>query len=329
MPTLKPGQVILLENLRFHIEEEGKIKNDKTGESIKADPAKVEQFRASLTRLGDVYVNDAFGTAHRAHSSMVGVQLPQRAAGLPDEEGARRFRPGARRIRNGRCWPSSAGPRWPTRFSSSRTCSTRPTRLIIGGGMAYTFLKVLDGMEIGNSLFDPKGAKTVAEVMEKAQAKGVKIHLPVDFVDCRQVRAKANAHAVVTLEEGIPAGWMGMDCGPQTIKQFRRGDRPGEHDRLERPAGRVRVGQVRRRHAGRDGRGGGGHAAGNGHASSAAATRRRRRPNGSGRQSHPLLHRRRGVAGTARGQDLAGHRGAVGRCEVAAASCAVMSERHR
>lgn len=75
------GSVILLENLRFHIEEEGSIKN-KDGSKVKADPAKVVQFRAGLIRLGDVYVNDAFGTAHRAHSSMVGVQLPQRAAGF-------------------------------------------------------------------------------------------------------------------------------------------------------------------------------------------------------------------------------------------------------
>lgn len=76
-----PGSVILLENLRFHIEEEGSVK-DKAGNKTKADPAKVNEFRESLTRLGDVYVNDAFGTAHRAHSSMVGVKLPQRAAGF-------------------------------------------------------------------------------------------------------------------------------------------------------------------------------------------------------------------------------------------------------
>lgn len=76
-----PGSVILLENLRFHIEEEGSVKN-KDGTKTKADAAKVTEFRESLTRLGDVYVNDAFGTAHRAHSSMVGVKLPQRAAGF-------------------------------------------------------------------------------------------------------------------------------------------------------------------------------------------------------------------------------------------------------
>ena len=75
------GSIILLENLRFHIEEEGSVK-DKEGKKTKADPAKVVEFREELTKLGDVYVNDAFGTAHRAHSSMVGINLPQRAAGF-------------------------------------------------------------------------------------------------------------------------------------------------------------------------------------------------------------------------------------------------------
>ena len=79
--ALKPGQVLLLENLRFHIEEEGKVKLE-DGASQKADPAKVAEFRASLTRMGDVFVNDAFGTAHRAHSSMVGVALPDKVAGF-------------------------------------------------------------------------------------------------------------------------------------------------------------------------------------------------------------------------------------------------------
>jgi len=75
------GSIILLENLRFHIEEEGSVK-DKEGKKTKADPEAVTKFREGLTALGDVYVNDAFGTAHRAHSSMVGVKLPQRAAGF-------------------------------------------------------------------------------------------------------------------------------------------------------------------------------------------------------------------------------------------------------
>lgn len=76
-----PGSLILLENLRFHIEEEGSAKNS-DGTKIKADSTKVAEFREGLTKLGDVYINDAFGTAHRAHSSMVGVKLPQRASGF-------------------------------------------------------------------------------------------------------------------------------------------------------------------------------------------------------------------------------------------------------
>ena len=80
-PALKPGEVVLLENLRFHIEEEGKVKKE-DGTSVKADPEAVKAFRASLSKLGDVYVNDAFGTAHRAHCSIAGVVLPQRAAGF-------------------------------------------------------------------------------------------------------------------------------------------------------------------------------------------------------------------------------------------------------
>lgn len=79
--SASPGSVILLENLRFHIEEEGSVK-DKDGNKTKAEPEAVKKFREGLTTLGDVYVNDAFGTAHRAHSSMVGVQLSQRAAGF-------------------------------------------------------------------------------------------------------------------------------------------------------------------------------------------------------------------------------------------------------
>jgi phosphoglycerate kinase len=216
--ALKPGQVILLENLRFHIEEEGKIKNEKTGESIKADPTKVEQFRASLTRLGDCFVNDAFGTAHRAHSSMVGVHLPERAAGFLMKKELDAFH----QVLDAPRRPVLAmlgGAKVADKILLIKNLLDKANELILGGGMAYTFLKVSRGMEIGNSLFDPAGAKTVAEIMDKAQAKGVKIHLPVDFVIADKFEAQANSR-VVTLEEGIPAGWMGMDCGPASSKQF-------------------------------------------------------------------------------------------------------------
>ena len=84
---LAAGSVILLENLRFQVEEEGKGK-DASGKGDKAEPTKIEAFQASLSKLGDVYVNDAFGTTHQAHSSMVGVNLPKKAGGFFDEEGA-------------------------------------------------------------------------------------------------------------------------------------------------------------------------------------------------------------------------------------------------
>lgn len=216
--ALKPGEVVLLENLRFHIEEEGKIKDEKTGQSTKADPAKVEEFRASLTKLGDVYVNDAFGTAHRAHSSMVGVKLPKRAAGFLMKKELDAFA----HVLDHPQRPLLAilgGAKVADKIQLIKNLLDKANELIIGGGMAYTFLKVLNNMSIGTSLFDPEGAKTVAEVMEKAQAKNVAIHLPVDFLAADTFDANAGTR-VVTVAEGIPDGWQGLDCGPATIKLF-------------------------------------------------------------------------------------------------------------
>lgn len=91
--------------------------------------------------------------------------------------------------------------------------------LIIGGGMAFTFLKVLDNMKIGNSLYDEEGAKTVKEIMEKAKAKNVQIHLPTDFITGDKFAEDAKV-GTATVESGIPDGWMGLDCGPKSSKQF-------------------------------------------------------------------------------------------------------------
>jgi phosphoglycerate kinase len=91
--------------------------------------------------------------------------------------------------------------------------------IIIGGGMAYTFLKVLHNSEIGASLFDPKGAEIVPKIMEKAKAKNKPIHLPTDFVAADKFDKDANTQ-VVTAQQGIPAGWQGLDCGPASVKKF-------------------------------------------------------------------------------------------------------------
>ncbi len=215
--ALKPGEVVLLENLRFHIEEEGKVKN-KDGSKTKAEPEKVEAFRASLTKLGDVYVNDAFGTAHRAHSSVVGVDLPEKVAGFLMQKELDAFGSVLENPKR----PVLAilgGAKVADKIPLIRNLLDKADEIIIGGGMTFTFKKVLEGMEIGESLFDPEGAKIVGELMDKAKEKGVKIHLPVDFVCGDKFDANAQTRAVED-KEGIPKGWIGLDVGPKSRKLF-------------------------------------------------------------------------------------------------------------
>lgn len=212
-----PGSIILLENLRFHIEEEGKVTAE-DGSKIKADPKKVDEFRASLSRLGDVYVNDAFGTAHRAHSSMVGCQLPQRASGFLLKKELAYF---AKALEN----PDRpflaimGGAKVADKIQLIENMLDKVNEMIIGGGMAFTFLKVLHNMEIGKSLYDDEGSKIVQRLMDKAKEKNVQIHLPVDFVTGDKFAEDATVGAA-TLASGIPAGAMGLDVGPKTAEEF-------------------------------------------------------------------------------------------------------------
>lgn len=205
---LTPGEVVLLENLRFHGAEQGK----------KATKDEVKAFSASLTKLGDVYVNDAFGTAHRAHASMVGVDLPVRAAGLLLQKELEYF---------GKALEAPVRPflgilggaKVADKIQLIENLLDKVDEMIIGGGMAYTFKKELYGMKIGKSLYDPAGAKIVKALMEKAEKKGVKIHLPVDF----QTGDKFSNDATLgyaTDKDGIPDDVEGMDCGPESRKLF-------------------------------------------------------------------------------------------------------------
>ena len=215
--ALQPGEVVLLENLRFHLAEEGKVKN-KDGSSTKAEPADVEAFRTSLSRLGDVYVNDAFGTAHRAHSSMVGCALPQRAAGFLMKKELDAFAA----VLDTPKRPLLAilgGAKVADKIQLIESLLDRADELIIGGGMAFTFKKVADHVEIGNSLFDAAGALTVEKLLAKAREKNVRIHLPVDYVCGDKLDASATVRAADDAS-GIPAGFMGLDVGPQTIAAF-------------------------------------------------------------------------------------------------------------
>jgi phosphoglycerate kinase len=221
--ALKPGEVVLLENLRFHIEEEGKVKNE-DGTSTKAAPADVAAFRASLTKLGDVFVNDAFGTAHRAHSSMVGVALPDKAAGFLMAAELKAFAA----VLDEPQRPLLAilgGAKIADKIPLINNLLEKADEFIIGGGMSFTFKKVIEGMEIGTSLFDAEGAKIAQELFDKAKAKGVKLTLPVDFVTAdRFPGSPADIAAVETGvaedKSGIPAGWMGLDAGPKSRDLF-------------------------------------------------------------------------------------------------------------
>ncbi|MFA7344621.1 MAG: phosphoglycerate kinase [Terrimicrobiaceae bacterium] len=215
--AIKPGEVILLENLRFHLEEEGKRKNE-DGTSTKADPAKVAEFRADLTKLGDVFVSDAFGTAHRAHSSVVGVALPDKVAGFLMQKELDAFAAVLDHPKR----PLLAilgGAKVADKIPLISNLLDNADEIIIGGGMAYTFKKVLDSMPVGNSLFDPEGAKIVGDLMAKAKEKGVQIHLPVDFVCADKFAPDAEIRESDD-KAGIADGWMGLDVGPKSRALF-------------------------------------------------------------------------------------------------------------
>jgi phosphoglycerate kinase len=213
------GGVVLLENLRFHIEEEGSAK-DKDGNKIKADKADVEKFRQGLTALGDVYINDAFGTAHRAHSSMVGVELPQKASGFLVKKELDYF---AKALENPQR-PFLAilgGAKVSDKIQLIDNLLDKVNALIICGGMAFTFKKTLEGVKIGDSLFDEAGSKKVAELVEKAKKNNVKITLPVDYVTADKFAADANT-GYAEDKDGIPDGWMGLDCGEKSIQLYKQ-----------------------------------------------------------------------------------------------------------
>ncbi|EPT01808.1 hypothetical protein FOMPIDRAFT_1029596 [Fomitopsis schrenkii] len=212
------GSLILLENLRFHIEEEGSSK-DKDGKKTKADPAKVEAFRVGLTKLGDVYVNDAFGTAHRAHSSMVGVKLQQRAAGFLMKKELDYFAKALEHPER----PFLAilgGAKVSDKIQLIENMLDKVDSLIICGGMAFTFKKTLDNVPIGNSLFDQAGSEKVGALIEKAKQRNIKLVFPVDFITADEFDKDATT-GVADDTTGIPDGWMGLDAGPKSRELFK------------------------------------------------------------------------------------------------------------
>ena len=202
--NLKPGEVLLLENLRFYKEEE------------KGD----ERFAKNLSELGDVYVNDAFGSAHRAHSSTTVVAKffspEKKMFGLLMETEVEN----AEKIMKRNEKPFTAiigGAKVSDKILMIENLLSRATDIIIGGGMAYTFMKA-EGGKIGNSLCEDDRLETAKELLKKAADKGVSIHLPSDSTIADKFDANANtSHAP---SNNIPDGWMGLDIGPLACEQF-------------------------------------------------------------------------------------------------------------
>lgn len=202
--ALQPGEVLLLENLRFYKQEE------------KGD----EAFAEKLAKLGTVWVNDAFGTAHRAHASTAVIAkffAPEnRFFGLLMEGEVE----SAEKVLHKAEKPFTAiigGAKVSDKILIIENLLERATDIIIGGGMAYTFMKARGG-KIGNSLCEADRLETALEILEKAKAKNVCIHLPEDSLLADKFSADANTQ--VSPSDAIPDGWMGLDIGPKAAGIF-------------------------------------------------------------------------------------------------------------
>lgn len=217
--TLKPGSVVLLENVRYHIEEEGKRKvvdPDGNKSSQKADPAQIKAFRQALAKNGDVFINDAFGTAHRAHSSVSGVAayLPS-AAGLLLQKELDAFG----KVLTAPERPFVAilgGAKVSDKLPVIENLLPKVDKLIVGGAMAYTFL-VQMGHKVGTSLVEQDLIAEAGRVIAQAKAAGKELLLPVDHTCAEKFAADSPA----SIHEGdIPDGLMGLDIGPKTLARY-------------------------------------------------------------------------------------------------------------
>lgn len=202
--SLLPGELLLLENLRFH---EGETKND-------------ARFAAKLAALADEYVNDAFGTAHRAHASTVGVPeaLGRGAAGLLIEKELQALE---RVLRNpGR--PLAAilgGAKVSDKIEVIENLLSLADSILVGGGMAFTFLKA-EGKAIGSSMLEEDKLELASELMRQARERGVEMLLPLDVRIAREIKAGTESRVVPV--DAIPEGWMGLDIGPRTVEAFQK-----------------------------------------------------------------------------------------------------------
>jgi len=206
---MKEGDVILLENTRFH---KGETKND-------------PEFARKLASLGDVYVNDAFGAAHRAHASTEGVTkfIPQAAAGFLMEKEIEYLSKAVQSPEH----PFVVilgGAKVSDKIGVLTNMLERSDAILIGGGMAYTFLKAL-GYSVGKSIVEEDKLDLARQIMEEAKGKGVQFKLPATTVVADRFAPDANSKVVKSTE--IPEGWLGMDIGPEAVEEFGRVIRKG------------------------------------------------------------------------------------------------------
>jgi len=223
---LKPGEVMLLENLRFYEEEEGKpyhLAETATDDEKKAGKAQVKEsqknFVKQLASYADCYVNDAFGTAHRAHAStaLIAAYFPNDSMfGFLIESELKAMD----KILKAPEKPFTAimgGAKVSDKILIIENLLDRINNLIIGGGMTYTFIKAQGG-KIGKSLCEEDKLDLALDILKKAKEKGVKVYIPVDAVNADAFDANANTQISKTNE--TPDGWMGLDIADETIKQF-------------------------------------------------------------------------------------------------------------
>jgi len=221
---LKAGSVLLLENLRFHLEEEGKpsLAADATDEQKAAAKKEMKQkqraFAAALASLGDVYVNDAFGTAHRAHASMAAVTeyFDDCVAGFLLEKELRYL--GSAVANPERPFVAIiGGAKISGKIDVLQNLAEKVDAIIIGGAMAYTFY-IARGLPVGSSLVEPDRVEMAREVLKKIESAGVKLLLPIDHVVAKEF--SADAERKIAAHDGIEEGWMALDIGPETAALY-------------------------------------------------------------------------------------------------------------
>ena len=208
--ALNPGEILVCENTRFHKEEDLKCKTDE-------DKAKQDRFTKELAKLGNVYVNDAFGTAHRAHAStaLICKYVQPAVAGFLMEKEIEYL--GQAVVNPERPFIAIiGGAKVSGKLEVLTNLINKVDSILIGGGMAYTFLKAL-GHEIGNSLCEEELLDTAKNILKAAKEKGVKFMLPLDNVAADKFDNDAE---IKTVEQDIPANWMALDIGPKAVAEY-------------------------------------------------------------------------------------------------------------